>query len=230
MKSEWISREVRIRAGGAKLDGNLTIPSDASSIIIFAHGSGSSRFSSRNRYVAKMLNAGGFATLLFDLLTREEEAIDMVTGALRFDVNFLADRLLAATAWVIQHEETRRMRIGYFGASVGGAAALVASAELPRAVGAVVSRGGRPDLAGSILPHVVAPTLLIVGGNDTTVIEMNRSALASLRSFKHMEIVPGAGHLFEEPGALDMVAQLASDWFASHLIWGGGSGQASTAS
>lgn len=217
MNKDRMQHDVQFKAGRVTLEGTLTVPEDASSIIIFAHGSGSSRFSSRNRQVAKSLNEAGFATLLFDLFTKREEAADLLFGHLRFDIKLLAERLIAATAWVIQNEETRLHRIGYFGASTGAAAALAASTELPRAVGAIVSRGGRPDLAGLALADVVAPTLLIVGSNDSAVIEMNRTAMTNLRNFKQLEIVPGAGHLFEEPGALDMVAHLAAGWFAVHL-------------
>lgn len=229
METEGVTRQVQFRAGRVTLEGTLTVPLNATAVVIFAHGSGSSRFSPRNVHVANVLQKAGFATLLFDLLTKQEEFIDKMTSHLRFDIDLLTNRLLAATGWIIQQEETKTMRIGYFGASTGAAAALAAAAQLPRAVGAVVSRGGRPDLAADILPDVSAPTLLIVGGNDLRVIEMNRSALAGLHYLKKIEIVPNAGHLFEEPGALDMVAQLADDWFATHLIWETGE-QASTAS
>lgn len=214
------AREVQFRAGGATLDGTLAVPENATATVIFAHGSGSSRFSSRNQQVAKILNAAGFATLLFDLLTNEEEAVDAVTSHLRFNIEFLADRLLAATAFVMQDSPTRLHSIGYFGASTGAAAALIAAGELPRSVRAVVSRGGRPDLAGAALSKVTAPTLLLVGSADTHVLELNRKALANLRSVKQLEIVPGATHLFEEKGALDMVALNATKWFEKHLLWG----------
>ncbi len=229
MEKEGIVSQVQFRAGRATLAGTLSVPANATSIVIFAHGSGSGRFSPRNVHVAELLNRAGFATLLFDLLTKQEELIDRLTSHLRFDISLLSDRLLAATAWVIQQEQTKLMRIGYFGASTGAAAALAAAVELPRAVGAVVSRGGRPDLAADALLHVMAPTLLIAGGNDPRVIEMNRSALSAMRSIKKLEIIPDAGHLFEEAGALDVVAQLAVDWFTTHLIWSAGK-QASTAS
>jgi putative phosphoribosyl transferase len=198
------------------LEGNLAIPAEAQGLVLFAHGSGSSRFSPRNRAVASYLNDSGIATLLIDLLTAEEEAIDRVTAHLRFDIALLAQRLIAATDWLVYAPETQALRIGYFGASTG-AAALMAAVERPQAVGAIVSRGGRPDLAGPALPHVVAPTLLIVGGDDIPVIEMNRSAYDELRCEKHLETVPGATHLFEEPGTLEQVAQLAYDWFKRYL-------------
>ena len=186
--------------------------------MLFAHGSGSSRHSPRNRYVARLLNQAKLATLLVDLLTSDEEAIDMRTAHLRFDIGLLAQRLVAVTDWLTQYQDTRYLRIGYFGASTGAAAALVAAAERPDVVGAVVSRGGRPDLAGPALARVRAPTLLIVGGNDFQVIELNWAALAQLRCEKQLVIVPGATHLFEEPGALDEVARLAREWFERHLI------------
>jgi putative phosphoribosyl transferase len=208
---------VRVPAGPATLEGNLTLPGEARAVVLFAHGSGSSRHSPRNRYVARLLNEAKLATLLIDLLTVNEELIDMRTAQLRFDIELLAERLVDATNWLVQFPDTRQLRIGYFGASTGAAAALVAAAVRPDAVGAIVSRGGRPDLAGAALPHVRAPTLLIVGGNDGQVIELNRTALAQMRSEKQLVIVPGATHLFEEPGALDEVARLARDWFHRHL-------------
>jgi pimeloyl-ACP methyl ester carboxylesterase len=208
---------VRVPAGPATLEGNLTLPEEARAVVLFAHGSGSSRHSPRNRYVARVLNEAKLATLLIDLLTVNEELIDMRTAQLRFDIELLAERLVGATNWVAQFPDTRQLRIGYFGASTGAAAALVAAAVRPDGVGAIVSRGGRPDLAGAALPHVRAPTLLIVGGDDGQVIELNRTALAQMRSEKQLVIVPGATHLFEEPGALDEVARLARDWFHRHL-------------
>jgi len=186
--------------------------------VLFAHGSGSSRHSPRNRYVARALNEAKLATLLIDLLTVDEEVVDMRTAQFRFDIELLAERLVDATNWVAQFPDTMHLQIGYFGASTGAAGALVAAAVRSDLVGAVVSRGGRPDLAGAALPHVRAPTLLIVGGNDGQVIELNRTALAQLRCEKRLVIVPGASHLFEEPGALDEVARLARDWFERHLI------------
>ena len=209
--------EVHIAAGRATLDGNLTIADGATVLVLFAHGSGSSRHSPRNQFVARMLNNAGLATLLFDLLTPEEEAIDLRTGEHRFNIGLLAERLVHATKWAKQQEQTRDLPIGYFGSSTGGGAALVAAAEIPQNVGAVVSRGGRPDLAGEALPKVQASTLLIVGGNDDIVIELNEQARDRLRCEVKLEIVPGATHLFEEPGALEHVAQLASDWFVRHL-------------
>ncbi len=208
---------VRVSAGEVVLEGNLGLPKGSRGVVLFAHGSGSSRHSPRNRYVAQVLRKNGLATLLIDLLTLEEEAIDIHTAHLRFDIGLLARRLVGATDWITQNRETRNLRIGYFGASTGAAAALVAAAERPDAVGAVVSRGGRPDLAGPALPRVKAPTLLIVGGNDFPVIELNKDALEQLRAEKKLVIVPGATHLFEEPGALDEVARLAADWFKQHL-------------
>jgi dienelactone hydrolase len=211
-------RLVRVWAGAAMLDGNLRLPKGAQGVVLFAHGSGSSRHSPRNRYVAALLNEARLGTLLLDLLTPDEEAIDVRTAQLRFDIGLLAERLIGATDWLTEQPETRPLRIGYFGASTGAAAALVAAAERPGVVGAVVSRGGRPDLAGPALAHVRAPTLLIVGGQDVPVIELNRQALAALRSEKQLVIIPGATHLFEEPGALEQVAQLAREWFERYLV------------
>jgi putative phosphoribosyl transferase len=209
---------VRVEAGGVELEGNLVVPEGATGVVLFAHGSGSSRHSSRNRFVAGELQAAGLATLLIDLLTAEEEVVDARTAHLRFDIGMLADRLVGATDWLQRTLETRPLRVGYFGASTGGGAALVAAAERPDAVGAVVSRGGRPDLAGAALPRVRAPTLLIVGGEDVPVIGMNESAKAQMASARvELEIVPGATHLFEEPGTLERVAELARDWFLRHL-------------
>ena len=209
--------EVQIQIGRARLSGNLHIPKDAAALVLFAHGSGSSRHSPRNQFVARTLNDAGLATLLFDLLTQEEEAIDMQTRELRFNIHFLAERLVHATKWAKQQPQTCDLRIGYFGSSTGGAAALVAAIHLPQDVGAVVSRGGRPDLAGEALPKVQAPTLLIVGGNDDIVIELNEQARDRMHCEVKLEIVPGATHLFEEPGALEKVAKLASEWFVNHL-------------
>ena len=208
---------VRVPAGPAALKGNLTLPEEARAVVLFAHGSGSSRHSPRNRYVARVLNDAKLATLLIDLLTVDEEVIDMHSARLRFDIKFLAERLVDVTDWLAEFPDTRHLRIGYFGASTGAAAALVAAAVRPDAVGAAVSRGGRPDLAGAALPRVRAPTLLIVGGNDGQVIELNRTALAQMRCERQLVIMPGATHLFEEPGALDEVARLARDWFHRHL-------------
>jgi putative phosphoribosyl transferase len=211
------SRPVLIGAGAVTLDGDLIVPPASRGVVLFAHGSGSSRHSPRNRFVARVLQRAGFATLLMDLLTPDEEAIDLQTGHLRFDVDLLARRLIAAIDWQGEQPATRGLPIGLFGASTGAGAALVAAAERPRAVGAIVSRGGRPDLAGAALGRVLAPTLLIVGGNDPTVIELNRAAFQHLRAPKRLEIVPGASHLFEEPGTLERVAELARDWFGRYL-------------
>src|SRR6184192_4179857 len=209
--------EVQIQAWQAILSGTLHLPTSARALVLFAHGSGSSRHSPRNQFVARTLNDAGLATLLFDLLTQKEEAIDMQTRELRFDIHLLAERLLHATKWAKRQEQTRDLGIGYFGSSTGGAAALVAAADNALDAGAVVSRGGRPDLAGDALPKVQAPALLIVGGNDDIVIELNEMARDQMRCEVKLEIVPGATHLFEEPGALKQVAKLASDWFNGHL-------------
>jgi putative phosphoribosyl transferase len=211
-------RLVRVTAGPVRLDGRLSLPEGSRGVVLFAHGSGSSRHSSRNRHVAGLLNEAKLATLLIDLLTLDEEAIDARTAHFRFDIDLLAERLVDATDWLTQYPDTQYLPIGYFGASTGAAAALVAAAERPDVVSAVVSRGGRPDLAGPALMRVRAPTLLIVGGNDVEVIELNRAALAQLRCEKRLVIVPGATHLFEEPGALDQVARLAREWFHRHLV------------
>jgi dienelactone hydrolase len=213
-------RLVQVQLDSITLEGNLTIPENAEGIVVFAHGSGSSRHSPRNRYVAQILHKGDLATLLLDLLTRREEMIDMQTRHLRFNIDLLAGRLDGATDWLLQQPDTRDLNIGYFGASTGAAAALIAAAEQPDVVKAVVSRGGRPDLADLALPQVQAPTLLIVGGNDIPVIGLNQQAYAQLQTIKKMEIVPGAGHLFEEPGTLEEVAHLARRWLNKYL--GGG--------
>jgi putative phosphoribosyl transferase len=210
-------RVVRVPVADETLDGNLTLPASPIGMVLFAHGSGSSRHSPRNRYVARVLNGVGLATLLVDLLTPEEEATDLRTGDFRFNIELLAKRLRGAAGWLKMLPETRQLAIGYFGASTGAAAALVAAAERPELAGAIVSRGGRPDLAGQVLPRVQAPTLLIVGGNDFPVIELNRAAFAQLRCEKQLVIVPGATHLFEEPNALEEVARLARVWFETHL-------------
>lgn len=199
------------------LQGDLVVPENAIGLVIFAHGSGSSRHSSRNRFVARELNAGRLATLLMDLLTEDEERVDIQTRHLRFDIGMLAERLVRAAEWAGRDPELRQLTVGYFGASTGGGAALVAAAVRPEGIGAVVSRGGRPDLAGDALPHVQAPTLLIVGGADAPVIGMNEQALRALQCDKRMEIVPGATHLFEEPGTLERVADIARDWFRHYL-------------
>ncbi len=213
---ELIERSVLIPPAG--LEGDLVIPEKATAVIAFAHGSGSSRHSPRNQYVARVLQQGGLGTLLFDLLTAQEERIDVQTAELRFDIALLARRLSEATAWLKKDKDTRDLLVGYFGASTGAAAALVAAAQRRGDVFAVVSRGGRPDLAGASLPLVQASTLLIVGGEDTPVIEMNEDAFRQLRmEEKKLEIVSGATHLFEEPGTLEKVASLARDWFKREL-------------
>jgi len=212
-----MTNEVRIQAGRAVLSGNLHIPEGAGALVLFAHGSGSSRQSPRNQFVARTLNEAGLATLLFDLLTQEEEALDIRTREHRFNIRLLAERLVDATKWAKQQGQTRNLHIGYFGSSTGGAAALVAAIDVPQDVGAVVSRGGRPDLAGEALSKVQAPTLLIVGSNDDIVIELNEQARDKMCCEVKLEIIPGATHLFEESGALEKVAKLASDWFIAHL-------------
>lgn len=208
---------VRIQSGGVTLEGNLLVPQHARGVVLFAHGSGSSRFSSRNRYVATQLREGGLATLLIDLLTRDEERIDERTGHLRFDIRLLAERLVGTAEWLERAAETTDLPLGLFGASTGGGAALVAAARKPDVIRAVVSRGGRPDLAGDALPLVKAPTLLIVGGDDVPVIALNQEASALMQAERKIEIIPGASHLFEEPGTLEHVAHLARDWFLRHL-------------
>jgi dienelactone hydrolase len=214
-----VEREVDVRADSVNLHGNLTIPAGATGIVLFAHGSGSSRHSPRNRYVARKLNEVGFGTLLLDLLTQEEEAVDDYTAQLRFDIALLAGRLVGATDWLSRGASTRDLSIGYFGASTGAGAALVAAARRPNVVAAVVSRGGRPDLAGEALSQVRAPTLLIVGSDDVPVTGMNRKALDQLGApVKQLAIVPGATHLFEEPGKLEEVARLAGDWFTRLVV------------
>jgi putative phosphoribosyl transferase len=212
-----ISRPVYIPIDGGGLEGELMVPARATGIVIFAHGSGSSRQSRRNQFVATTIRESGIGTLLMDLLTAEEERVDTVTRHLRFDIGLLANRLLDAARFVSQLNETRGLRIGFFGASTGAAAALVAAAELREDVGAVVSRGGRPDLAGTSLTRVTSPTLLIVGGRDEPVMELNQQAYDQLKCKKELQIVPGATHLFEEPGALEEAARLAAGWFKQHL-------------
>jgi dienelactone hydrolase len=213
---------VEVRAGPARLAANWSVPEGARGVVVFAHGSGSSRLSSRNRFVAGVLQRSGLATLLLDLLTAEEEEEDRDSGHLRFDIGLLAGRLVGATEWLRGRPEAAGLPVGYFGASTGAAAALSAAARLPEEIAAVVSRGGRPDLAGDNLGRVRAPTLLIVGGADVPVIGLNRTALGRLAAVeKQLVIVPGATHLFEEPGALEEVARLAADWFGRHLAEGG---------
>ena len=212
VETDGIESEILIDAGKVELEGTLGIPKEAGGIVLFAHGSGSSRHSPRNRYVAQVLQSQGIGTL-----PREEESIDEFSGELRFDIPYLANRLMDATRWLVQRPDMQRIKLGYFGASTGAAAALVAAAEMHDVIAAVVSRGGRPDLAGDALSFVRSPTLLIVGGDDEPVIGMNREALAKLRCNKKLVIVPGATHLFEEPGTLEEVARLAADWFMQYL-------------
>lgn len=208
---------IRISIGALTLLGDLALPPGAACVIVFAHGSGSGRKSPRNRHVARALQGAGLGTLLLDLLTEDEERVDLRTAHLRFDIDLLARRLIGARRWLAAQPRTGGLPVGYFGASTGAGAALVAAAVDPAGIFAIVSRGGRPDLAGPALSEVCAPTLLIVGGRDTEVIALNRRALAQLRAERRLVIVPGAAHLFEEPGALEEVARLARDWFASHL-------------
>jgi putative phosphoribosyl transferase len=208
---------VRIEAAGAMLNGDLSLPADAAGLVVFAHGSGSSRHSSRNLVVADALQRHRLATLMLDLLTESEERVDVITAEFRFDIPLLADRVVAAVDWARAAEPTSSLAVGVFGASTGAAAALIAAAERPEIVRAVVSRGGRPDLAESALDRVVAPTLLVVGGRDEVVIQLNQQAFAQLHGVKELKIVPGATHLFEEPGTLDEVTRLAHDWFLRFL-------------
>lgn len=210
-------REVQVRIGEVNLGGSLGVPRGARGLVIFAHGSGSSRFSPRNQAVARTLREAGLATLLFDLLSEEEEAEDAVTAELRFDIAFLARRLEEVTEWVERRPELAELPRGYFGSSTGAAAALVAAARRPQGILAVVSRGGRPDLAMPVLDRVRAHTLLIVGGADTEVLELNEQALDALWGPKDLRVIPGATHLFEEPGALEEVARFAADWFTKYL-------------
>jgi pimeloyl-ACP methyl ester carboxylesterase len=207
--------EVEIKSGVVMMEGELTVPRGARGVVLFAHGSGSSRHSPRNQFVAQTIRDAGVGTLLFDLLTKDEESIDRYTRHLRFDISLLAERLIDATTWI--ESEFNNLRVGYFGSSTGGGAALVAAAQRDDSIGAVVSRGGRPDLAGNALSRVKAPTLLIVGGLDYPVIDMNQLAFEQLNCEKELKIVPGASHLFEEPGTLEQVARLAAEWFQPHL-------------
>lgn len=216
-KKTILEQEVKIQIGSITLEGFLHIPSEAKGVVLFAHGSGSSRLSPRNQFVARYLQENHIGTLLFDLLTPKEEETDMITRELRFNIPFLAERLLGATEWIEKNPETHRFSVGYFGASTGAAAALIAAAELGPKVGAIVSRGGRPDLAGPVLGKVRSPTLLIVGGNDFGVIELNQHAFDLLECKKKLEIIPGATHLFEEPGTLEEVGRMASIWFTDNL-------------
>jgi pimeloyl-ACP methyl ester carboxylesterase len=212
------SQPVSISVSSGMIDGDLNIPADSRVVVVFAHGSGSSRHSPRNKYVAQILNEGGISTLLLDLLTPDEEVVDQRTSHLRFDIGLLADRLVNATDWLTGRKSPEARHVGYFGASTGAAAALVAAAKRPDTIEAIVSRGGRPDLAGPSLSAVRAPTQLIVGEYDGAVIELNRRAAADLRTDHRLEIIPRAGHLFEEPGALEQVADAARRWFEKHLL------------
>src|SRR5688572_27209942 len=212
-----VVRAIQIPDGRITLDADLRLPPEPAGLIVFSHGSGSSRQSRRNRDVAEALGAGGFATLLLDLLTSQEESVDQFTREFRFDVERLGRRVVAAVDWIAAQDELGAMSVGCFGASTGAAAALIAAAERPERVGAIVSRGGRPDLAGGALARVLAPTLLIVGGADEPVIRLNEEARSQMSATVRLEIVPGATHLFEEPGALEQVSRLAVEWFAEHL-------------
>ena len=216
-RHEWFAKSVHLNADGADLTADWIMPPNPLGIVLFAHGSGSSRHSSRNKAVARQLVERGIGTFLLDLLTLGEEQIDAVTRHLRFNIPFLGKRLVEATRWISDQYEARGLSLGYFGASTGSAAALVAAAGMKHSISAVVSRGGRPDLAGRALSLVTAPTLLLVGGNDTEVEQLNRQAMTQMRCKKKLVIIPGATHLFEEPGTLDQVAVDASDWFADHF-------------
>jgi putative phosphoribosyl transferase len=213
------TEQVRIETGGVVMDGDLHLPEHPMGLVIFAHGSGSSRFSSRNRAVARVLEEAGFGALLLDLLTRDEEVTDASTAEHRFNIDLLGERVIAAVDWVQWRDDLSQLPVALFGASTGAAAALIAAAARPTVAAAVISRGGRPDLAPEALRNVQAPTLLIVGGDDTPVIEMNRDAMRHMRSPVTLEIVPGASHLFDEPGALERVARLAADWCRHHLVF-----------
>lgn len=217
MRSRADEQTIRVPAGPVQLEGNLEVPDGAAGVVLFAHGSGSGRHSPRNQAVAAALRADGLGTVLFDLLTPEEEAIDDRTAGLRFDIGLLAERLVEVTDWLTEGDRTNGLPVGYFGASTGGGAALVAAAARPEAVSAVVSRGGRPDLAGPALSRVQSPTLLIVGGDDQPVIALNQQAMRNLRCEKRLHVIPGATHLFSEPGALEEVARLAGEWFQQYF-------------
>jgi dienelactone hydrolase len=218
MTNAGLEQAIKIPVGNSvEIEGSMFLPREAGCLIVFAHGSGSSRFSPRNQYVAKEFNKAGMATLLFDLLTPGEEEEDELTGQYRFNISLLSQRLVSVTDWLQNDPQTMDLRLGYFGASTGAAAALIAAAKLSRLVSAVVSRGGRPDLAGQYLPDVRAPTLLLVGGDDEEVIELNRQAQAQMTNTNKLVIIPGATHLFEEPGKLEEVAKFAADWFNQYL-------------
>lgn len=217
MEQNEIVRNVKIPAGGVLLEGELRLPPDPLGIVVFAHGSGSSRFSPRNQAVAATIRSAGVGTLLFDLLTKAEESLDAYTRHIHFDIPLLANRLIATIDWVSDDQSTKGFDVGLFGASTGAAAALVAAAKVKNGVRAVVSRGGRPDLAGDFLPLVDCPTLMILGALDDMVIDLNRKAISRMNCEVEMKIIPGATHLFEEPGALDFVARLAAEWFIKYL-------------
>lgn len=217
MRPDQTAHSIQLPIGKVKLEGDLIIPQGAKGIVLFAHGSGSSRFSPRNQFVAETLRSHQLATLLTDLLTFDEDKIDQITRELRFNIGLLSERLIGITHWLQKDDRTKKLSIGYFGASTGAAAALIAAAQEGSAVSAVVSRGGRPDLAGSFLPKVEAPSLLIVGGADTGVIELNQEAYDAMTCVKKLEIVPRATHLFEEPGTLEKAAGLAANWFLNYL-------------
>lgn len=217
MTSAGLEQAIKIPVGNIEVEGSMFLPREAGCLIVFAHGSGSSRFSPRNQYVAKEFNKAGMATLLFDLLTPGEEEEDELTGQYRFNISLLSQRLVSVTDWLQNDPQTTDLKLGYFGASTGAAAALIAAAKLTRLVSAVVSRGGRPDLAGEYLPDVKAPTLLLVGGDDEEVIELNRQAQSQMTNTNKLVIIPGATHLFEEPGKLEEVAHFAADWFNRYL-------------
>ena len=217
MRSATAGESIVIPVAEGRIEADLRVPERAMGLVVFAHGSGSSRFSSRNRAVAEFLEASGFGTLLLDLLTGDEESVDIRTREYRFDIDLLGRRVVLATDWAQNRQDLRQLPIGYFGASTGAAAALIGAAARPRVVRAVVSRGGRPDLAEDALPQVQAPTLLIVGGADEPVIEMNRHAMRRMTAHVELEIIPGATHLFEEPGTLEQVMELAAAWFRRHL-------------
>jgi putative phosphoribosyl transferase len=210
-------QDVIIPVAKGTIEGNLAIPNGAKGIVLFAHGSGSSRFSTRNRYVAQVLNSSGIGTLLFDLLTKEEEQLDVMTAEFRFNIALLSQRLEVATQWLMKNPSTKSIAIGYFGASTGAAAAIIAATKFPEVVKTVVSRGGRPDLALDYLQNVKVPVLFIVGGDDTVVIQLNKKAMARVSAEKKLEIIPGATHLFEEAGKLEEVAKLSAEWFSEHL-------------
>jgi putative phosphoribosyl transferase len=217
MTSAGMEQALKIPVGNIEVEGNMFLPEDAGCLIIFSHGSGSSRFSPRNQYVAKEFNKAGMGSLLFDLLTPNEEEEDDLTGQYRFNISLLSQRLVSVTDWLQNDPQTSSLKLGYFGASTGAAAALIAAAKLSRLVSAVVSRGGRPDLAGQYLPDVRAPTLLLVGGDDEEVIELNKQAQAQMTNKNKLVIIPGATHLFEEPGKLEEVSRFAADWFNQYL-------------